>query len=41
MYEVFKDLFHVFVTCSIIDVDQFLMILLPFYSSKMYLFSFA
>ena len=27
----FKHLFYVFVICSMIGVDQFLMILLPFY----------
>ena len=27
----FKDLSHVFVICSVIGVDQFLMISLPFY----------
>ena len=33
--------FNIFVICSIIGVYQFLMIILPFYGSKMWLFGFA
>ena len=37
----FKNLLYVFAICFIIGMDQMLVILVPFYRSKMWLFSFA